>query len=572
MSQQKDFGQEPPSTKSGRAEVPAELISAITSGNCVAFIGAGFSAPCKLPSWSKLLRQMIEKLENRVADGSVVPILENHSADGNFFAFLKGTVDQAEATMNGDLYDLAGQLLEDYFGTIVIEQLVEEQLALPPEHEIPPVMRERLEFLKAVPFKAILTTNFDTLLLGPTPWSHAEDFPYAQVLRGNIGATGNTSFSADEMIAAHVTEFQDDIYNSRASVETKLGKPIIKLHGSCQMNSSERALVWTRTGYRKLLHHTPGYANFMKAVMSTSTVLYLGFSFSDGYLNDIRGEVLSMLYGERRASIGRLPIGYAITNDKSVHECEFFERHEGVKFLCWNSMLPDGTRDYAGFDRFLDRIRELTSFQYYIGKIACGKRILVLEFDSVKFKAKQEAKAKAAKEAGESVTSEDPVVSLRAIPSSGTSLQKGKAKLSQMGDLVPILRAAVDLYTINSGDLEGTALDVVDTPAAAIAAISDANVAYDAIVTVFGEDRAKEDPKHWWMEVVTGMRALPACKQAPFIVYSTSWNCRERRKFCLSHGAYDFAVGFQALVRGLAKLLDTSADEAEEGAISYPYF
>lgn len=569
MSEQKEFGREPSKrTVTGRAEVPAELISAITSGNCVAFIGAGFSAPCRLPSWSKLLRLMIEKLESRVADGSVVPVLENHSADEDFFAFIKKTVNQAEATMSGDLYDLAGQLLEDYFGTMVIEQLVEEQLALPPEHEIPEVMKERLEFLKAVPFKAILTTNFDTLLLGPTPWSHAEDFPYAQVLRGNIGANENTTFSADEMIAAHVTEFQEDIYSNRVSVHTKLNKPIIKLHGSCEMNSAERSLVWTRTGYRKLLHHTPGYANFMKAVMATSTVLYLGFSFSDGYLNDIRGEVLSMLYGERgRPGAGRLPIGYAITNDKSVHESEFFERHEGVKFLCWKSLLADGSRDYAGFDRFLDRIRELTSFQYYIGKIACGKRILVLEFDSAKARARKEAQAQ---EAGVEY-GEPPAESLRSIPSSTVSVARGKGKLSTMGDLVPILQAAVDLYTLNAGDMKGTALHVVDTPENAVAAIRDAELAYDAIVTVFGEDRSLENPKHWWTQVLDGMRALPTAKQAPFIVYSTSWNARERRKYCLSHGAYDFAIGFQALVRSLAKLLDSSVDQQDEET-SYPYY
>jgi len=36
-------------------EIPKGLISAIQEGQCVAFVGAGFSAAANLPPWGKLL-------------------------------------------------------------------------------------------------------------------------------------------------------------------------------------------------------------------------------------------------------------------------------------------------------------------------------------------------------------------------------------------------------------------------------------------------------------------------------------------------------------------------------------
>ena len=47
-------------------EVPPELIAAINRGNCVAFVGAGFSGAAGLPSWKELL--------NHIAQGDGVSV------------------------------------------------------------------------------------------------------------------------------------------------------------------------------------------------------------------------------------------------------------------------------------------------------------------------------------------------------------------------------------------------------------------------------------------------------------------------------------------------------------------
>ena len=70
--------------------------------------------------------------------------------------------------------------------------------------------------------------------------------------------------------------------------------------------------------------------------MSNYTILYLGNSFTDMYLNELRGSILNMLDGTVSGK-GNFPLAYAITNDKSALEQDFYFRHEGVKFLNYDT-------------------------------------------------------------------------------------------------------------------------------------------------------------------------------------------------------------------------------------------
>lgn len=235
------------------------------------------------------------------------------------------------------------------------------------------------------------------LMMGETPWHESRS--YADILRPQANNENETHFSVDEFVKGYIEadklNTMDGINNEDTSdsptydkastisgIISRKNRPIIKIHGSLDTSN---ALVWTRTGYRRLLHFTPGYASFLRTVLSTCTVLYLGFSFSDGYINEIRGEVLSMPYGDasNRSSETSLPppIGYAIVHDKDPYEIEFFERHEGVRMLTWSTKVPNSTvRDYSGLDRYLQTICNATSFIHYIGKSLVGKRVLLVEW------------------------------------------------------------------------------------------------------------------------------------------------------------------------------------------------
>lgn len=517
--------------------IPEPLVEAIKSGNCVAFVGAGFSIPAKLPSWATLLRNIVDNVEK-----------ENLITDNDLLKFLRNTIDDAFTRGSSDAYDLAAQLLEDNITTQILEQMVSDQLKIP--RVIPEEMAKRMELLKSIPFKAIVTTNFYLFIQGLSPFSSAyaaTENPYADVLRR--GSTEGLQLSIDENVREEIKAegnlFQ--LFSETCCMKTSKQRPIIQLHGtladtSAGTTAGERTLVWTRTGYRKLLHQTPGYMNFLRSLLSTSTVLYMGFSFSDLYLNDLRGEVLSMLYGDvdRRHgadyAIERPPIGYAIVNDKNDYEKAFFKKHEGVELLSWNTNTGEvdkqgrPKRDFSGFDKYLTAIQHKVSLTHHLGRVMFGKRLLIIEYkDSAFIK----------------------VIEFAYKSFNGELQTEGKFEGI---DVVYSVDEAVEKLK-----------QVSETTDSSIKP-------YDVIISVFGEDRSGNNA-HVWKRVVEEMRKLPAKSQSPFIVYATKWNAVARRRLCMRHGAFAFATSFIGVVESVTSLLDETRildmQTSEEGMPTY---
>lgn len=52
---------------------------------------------------------------------------------------------------------------------------------------------------------------------------------------------------------------------------------ILQIHGSV---NEPATIVFSREGYRNLLHDRPNYRDFLKATMMSRTILYAGFSFT----------------------------------------------------------------------------------------------------------------------------------------------------------------------------------------------------------------------------------------------------------------------------------------------------
>lgn len=278
------------------AAIPQALIDEINAGNCVAFVGAGFSAAGELLQWKPLLSE-IAKL--RQVSGGVREHVEQRVKEGTAHAL-----------------DEAAQVLEDFLTTPVFVRELEKRLAKP---KINPRMEQRLSWLRGIPFRAILTLNFDGYLQGATPSTSA----YQSVLRP-------TNY-----------EWWDERYWRKGAT----GCTVLKLHGDFDAAGS---IVFTRRGYRRLLYENPAYLSFLRAVLAEHTVLYLGFSFADAYLNELRSEALAMIgYGARST-----PIAYAMLNDASATTCAHLRRTEGVEVLSYDSKNP---ADYLGFDQALGR-------------------------------------------------------------------------------------------------------------------------------------------------------------------------------------------------------------------------
>lgn len=263
-------------------EIPAELKRAILANRCIAFVGAGFARPA-IPSWPDLLRAVEQRLQTGI---------------------------EISANPNALELEAYGQLLQDAAGARW-KQVVREAMGSPSETDRATLQRRR-SWLMSIPFKAILTTNFDDSLTGE-PTDHAT---YWRVLR-------------DE---------------GRAS-----RPPVIKLHGDLD---GDAPLVFSRKDYRDLVYGDGKYTNFIRAAFARYTVLFLGVSFTDAYLNELRSEVLNLLHYPAR---GEPPWGYAIQMGANAKMIDFFARHESIQ------TLP--AADPAGVDKWIEAIAGATSLR-----------------------------------------------------------------------------------------------------------------------------------------------------------------------------------------------------------------
>jgi hypothetical protein len=552
-------------------QIPAHLLKEIRAGRCIAFVGAGFSAAAGLPSWMKLMLGVIQKAkELELFDMYGMPELPD---------FLVRLVN--EGANSPENFDMCAQILEDTFGSEQVSKMMQEMLRLP--GKLNDTMQNRLNMLKGIPFKAVLTTNFDELLLGDVPTANP---PYKDILRSQSGAQEVHTAYRDCLIEARDVDGEGDDASDESNASS-YPWPVIKLHGCIKTPSS---MVWSRTGYRRLINEVPGYINFLRSLIATSTVLYIGFSFSDGYLNDIRGEILSMYRnnGTKRGSDETLsdPLGYAIVHDKGKADIEFFRRHEGVQILTWNSYNPDNSRNFEGLDTYLQNIYMLTSSSYYLGKLVCGHRVLVIArgyFDDAVDPSSGEVPRKESIseiKANRRLSKEEKLFnllqssldvyvttkkslcpvepqkppSLKKLGSSKERVEEGICAPEYRPHTKDVTDVAKNLHQLYSGSREysnGGAIHMVyDDAQAAIECMR--AIRYDLVICVYGW---RASGVCLLEQFVTGMRQLPFRNQAPFIVSTTTEGIADKRVLGLKMGSADLVTDVNQLVEATIRLL-----------------
>ncbi|MEL6187513.1 MAG: SIR2 family protein, partial [Myxococcota bacterium] len=211
----------------------------------------------------------------------------------------------------------------------------------------------RRDLLRAIPFHSILTTNFDGVLEGAVPSTSV----FAEV----IGARRRPWWT-------HQAWSEEAPGRGSGSWHA----PVVKLHGDIA-RAQDRQLVFTTRGYRRLLHADPGYRAFLRTLFATHSVLYLGFSFSDAYINDLRSEVLALIGKERS---GARLYDFALLNDVPDRVAAHLRDHEGLECLTFSSR---GKTDFQGFDDWLSAIHRETCPESTLRASVAGRRILWLD-------------------------------------------------------------------------------------------------------------------------------------------------------------------------------------------------
>ena len=300
-------------------DLPVHLLQEIQRGNVVAFVGAGFSRPANLPLWGNLVASLADDAGNGAAD--VAPMVR-----------------QLAMSSSAQDLDLAAQILCDAMGKELFQSGIRRKLTV--DHEtLSAQMKNRLNYLHGIPFAAILTTNFDNLL-------HGVDAQDTQLF-GKL---------ATRVLRQKPTEFErlEQIAFSKGEPTT----PILKLHGD--VSRPESTLVCTREGYRELLHGGSRYSTFVRTLFATHVILFIGFSFTDDYLNSLRSEIVSLFAREHGD-----PLCYAIFNDCHPIKQAALSQHDGLAVINYSS--KEGT-DFSGFDLILRQLHATTNPLLNIGR------------------------------------------------------------------------------------------------------------------------------------------------------------------------------------------------------------
>ncbi|GAA1137225.1 SIR2 family protein [Nocardioides aquiterrae] len=296
--------------------VPQHLVDQVVDGRCVAFVGAGFAAPA-VPAWKMLLRGLAERARlDDDTSGWVADLVENGGSRD-----LEAAAQVLQTAM-GDAFDPA---LADILAT----------------QGRPDAIAERRRLLAGIPFDAILTTNFDPFLVGRVPGPET----YQQILRDPPHRWWEPRYWTDD----------------------SPGAPVVKLHG--EVGPLGDSVVFTQRGYRERLYSSPAYMTFLRSLFATSTVLFLGVSFTDAYLNELRSEVLAMI--DQRDEDP--PVAYAVLPDVAPHQARYLHSHEGLGTISYDTA---GGTDWSGFDRVLRAIHDATNPRAQLGAALADRTVL----------------------------------------------------------------------------------------------------------------------------------------------------------------------------------------------------
>jgi NAD-dependent SIR2 family protein deacetylase len=227
--------------------IPPELVSEIKRGKCILFVGSGLSSQVlrsnnkPLPTWKSLLYEMLEWAN------------QNRTPFWNDPKDIKEMIDKDNLTVAAqELQEVIGNSnLGDFYKSVFRDKNVKPSEV----HKIIPLL----------PFRGVITTNYDTLIEGA----------YSLVNEGILPPI----FTQKDLDDKNSFLRNNDFF-------------IFKMHGHIDRLDS---IILGKKSYDDILFRNATYRQFMETMFSVYTILFIGFGGIDDDL-DNTFDKLSILY------------------------------------------------------------------------------------------------------------------------------------------------------------------------------------------------------------------------------------------------------------------------------------
>ena len=307
-----------PEERDENEERKRELIDLVASGEAVLIVGAGSSVRVGYVTWDGLI-EALENLANQYSDGL------DQTRKGDPLAYAEDIKSHISETMNS---------LGRYYASL-------QNLFSPKNPPFDDFHRK----LVSLPFRGILTTNYDTVLeaaLGALEPRSAYD----------------NSLVIDENSAGQVNEFLMAMNNDK-----RMTRRIAHLHGRFNLPSSIILSIedyYRAYGLRLPADHVQRdpewtlHRKLLWAVLATRRVVFVGFSMEDPYFDNMLETVSTDLWRW----------------DKSIHFAIMSISPEGVESSKSNAdrlkheygvgtvFYEDPDNSHQGLEQIIDEIRE----------------------------------------------------------------------------------------------------------------------------------------------------------------------------------------------------------------------
>lgn len=257
------------------------------------YVGAGLSMGAGLPSWEKLLSNLIDQIESMGTTSS--------EKIGELRSLIK---DSSKYLMVAEeIREIIPTYLERYVRDVFDSN----------EHN-PTSAHEKLVSVKS---KFVITTNYDTLIEKAFVKVHNAHYPKV--------------FSYKDASSVNYNLWNDEYF-------------ILKSHGDARNAPSE--IVLTEKDYRKIIYQQQGYQSILHAIFSTNTILFVGVSLNDPELLLLLGYIHNIFHGGS-------PTHYALLSEGSISKTEIHRWRTDYNIEC---ILYDPANNHKQVENILDDI------------------------------------------------------------------------------------------------------------------------------------------------------------------------------------------------------------------------